>query len=150
MDNDCLICAKHRGGGPLGGELVARLDGFWLWHAAVGEDGRYALGHMIIESDRHVPYLDDLTVQEAADLGRIRSDVARALRAELEPAFVFAAVIGQRIPHFHEHLICRFPGTDPDIPWHASDDAAPQAEEPEIAALAARLRTFLTGHSGPR
>ena len=143
MTDDCVICAKHRGEGPLGGVLVTRLDGFWLWHAPAGEDGHAALGHLIIESDRHLPYLADLNDQEAADLGRIRTAAARALRVELQPELVFAAVIGQRVPHFHEHLICRFPGTPDDVPWHASDDAAPHVDAAFVADLATRLRMRL-------
>jgi ATP adenylyltransferase len=143
MADDCLICAKHRGQGPLGGELVARLDGFWLWHAPPGADGRAALGHLIIESDRHLPYLDDLDDREAAALGRIRTEAARALRAELSPTHVFAAVIGQRVAHFHEHLICRFPDTADEVPWHASDEAAPRVDTAEITALARRLKEQL-------
>ncbi len=143
MVDDCPICARHRGEGPLGGELVARSSGFWVWHAAADRDGRVGLGHLIIESGRHVPYLDDLSEEEAASLGRLRAATARALRAELQPAFVFAAVIGQRVPHFHEHLICRFPGTDDSVPWHASDDAAPRVDGEAIADLARRLRARL-------
>ncbi len=143
MPEDCLICAKHRGEGPLGGELIARIDGFWISHAAPGEDGAASLGHLIIESDRHAPHLDDLTDVEAGDLGRLRAHLARALRDELEPDFVFAAVIGKRLPHFHEHLLCRFPDTAESVPWHASDEAAPRADAPAVADLARRIRTRL-------
>ncbi len=148
MSEDCLICARHRGEGPLGGELVGRLNGFWVWHAPPGDDGAASLGHLIIESDRHAPYLDDLTVQEARDLGVLRVRATRALRTELEPEFVFAAVIGKGVAHFHEHLICRFPGTDPNVPWHASDDAAPRADAATVAALARRLRARLEEPAG--
>ncbi len=55
MAGDCPICARHRGEGPLGGELVARVDGFWVWHAAPGQDGGASLGHVIIESDAMRP-----------------------------------------------------------------------------------------------
>jgi ATP adenylyltransferase len=145
MFDDCLICAKHRGEGALGGELVTRTSGFWVWHAGPDPDGRSALGHLVIESDRHVQYLDDLSVEEAAALGRLRAAAARAVRAELQPAFVFAAVIGRRVPHFHEHLICRFPETPDNVPWHASDDAAPRVDAAFVADLAGRLRARLVG-----
>jgi hypothetical protein len=57
MTDDCPICAKHRGQGPLTGELIARLDGFWIYHAPPGEDGSAPLGYLLIESDRHAPRL---------------------------------------------------------------------------------------------
>jgi ATP adenylyltransferase len=139
----CVICAKHRGEGPLGGELIGRVDGFWLWHAPPGADGMASLGHLIIESDRHAPHLDDLSDDEAEGLGRVRARLARALRAEVAAESIFAAVIGRRVPHFHEHLICRFTGTPDVVPWHASDDAAPRADGAGVADLARRLRERL-------
>ncbi len=143
-DSDaCVICARHRGQGPLGGELIGRIDGFWVWHAPPADDGTASLGHLVVESDRHAAYLDDLTSEEAAALGRLRARLARSLRETVSPEFVFAAVIGRRVPHFHEHLICRFAGTPDEVPWHASDDAAPRADVATVADLAGRLRDRL-------
>lgn len=144
MGSDCEICAKHRGEGPLGGELVAHLDGFSIYHAPPGEDGLAALGHLFIESDRHAPYLDDLTEAEAAALGRLRARLAHAMRAELGPEHVFAAVIGRGIAHFHEHLFARHQGTPADVPWHMSDEAAPRADRAAVADLCRRLHRRLT------
>ena len=76
----CEICRKHRGDGPLKGQLVARLEGFWVYHAPPGEDGLAPLGYLYVESDRHAPYLADLTAEEAAAVGRLRSQLAAALR----------------------------------------------------------------------
>jgi ATP adenylyltransferase len=145
MPADCLICDKHRGEGPLSGELIARLDGFWVWHAPPGDDATAPLGHLIIESDRHLAYLADLTDDEAAALGRLRTRLARALRAEVGPDYVFAAVIGLRVAHFHEHLICRHPGTPAEIAWHESDDAGPRADREAVADLARRIAARLKG-----
>jgi diadenosine tetraphosphate (Ap4A) HIT family hydrolase len=140
---DCLICAKHRGEGPLDGELVVRHEGFWVYHSQPGDDGLAALGYLIIETDRHVPRLPDLTDAEAASLGRLRTRLARALREELDVPFVFAAVIGTNTPHFHEHLVARHRGVADDVPWHKSDEAAPRADVATVADLARRLRTHL-------
>ena len=137
--DDCPICAKHRGEGPLGGELVGRWGDFWVYHAPPGEDGMAALGYLFIESDRHAPHLEDLTDEEAAALGRLRSRLARALARELDAENVFSAVIGRGVPHFHEHLLVRHPGTAKDVPWHESDDAAPRAAADAVAHLARRI-----------
>jgi ATP adenylyltransferase len=137
--SDCRICAKHRGDGTLKGELVGRAQGFWIYHAQPAEDGLAALGHLVIESDRHAPYLTDLTDPEAAALGPLRSHLARALRDELGVPFVFAAVIGTGIAHFHEHLLPRHPAVRPEVPWHQSDEAGPQADAKAVAELARRL-----------
>lgn len=143
MTSDCPICAKHRGEGPLGGELVARREGFWVYHAPPGEDGRAPLGYLFIESDRHVAYVDELDDDDAAALGRLRTHLARALRAELALQHIFAAVIGRGVPHFHEHLISRHEETPKEVPWHKSDEAAPRADREEVANLATRLRARL-------
>jgi diadenosine tetraphosphate (Ap4A) HIT family hydrolase len=143
---DCPICAKHQGEGSLGGELVARLDGFWVYHAEPGEDGRASLGYLFIESDRHAPHLDDLTDEEATALGRLRTRLARALRAEVGASFVFTAVIGRNMDHFHEQVVARFPDTPAKVPWHQSDEYAPRADTEEVADLARRLaRRLVTG-----
>jgi ATP adenylyltransferase len=139
VKSDCRICAKHRGEGPLGGELVAHVDGFWIYHGPPGEDGLAPLGYLFIESDRHVPYLDALTDQESEALGRLRTRLAAALRTEVAPEHVFAVVTGRSEPHFHEHLFARHAGTPRDVPWHQSDEFAPRADADEVADLARRL-----------
>jgi diadenosine tetraphosphate (Ap4A) HIT family hydrolase len=144
VGSDCQICAKHRGEGPLGGELVAHFEGLSIYHAPPGEDGLASLGHLFVESDRHAPYLDDLTDVEAAALGRLRTRLAHALRAELAAEHVFAAVIGRGTAHFHEHLLVRHPGTPTDVPWHQSDEAAPRVDGTAVADLAGRLRHRLS------
>ena len=135
---ECMICVKHRGEGTKG-QLVGRADGFWVYHGDPGGNGLAALGHLVIESDRHAPYLADLTDAEAANLGRLRSRIARVLRDELGVTFVFAAVIGRHVAHFHEHLLPRHPGVSPEVPWHQSDEAGPQADAETVAELARRL-----------
>ena len=137
--DDCPICAKHRGEGPLRGALVGRWDGFWVYHAAPDERGLAALGHLFIETDRHVPYLADLSPEESAALGRLRTRLAHELRMATDAEFVLAAVIGLGVAHFHEHLFARFRDTPGEVPWHESDDAAPRADEAAVAALAGRL-----------
>ena len=143
MNPECRICAKHQGHGPLGGELVAQLDGFWVYHAPPGGDGLAPLGYLFIESDRHAPHLDDLSDGEARALGRVRTRLAAALRAEIAPEHVFAAVVGRGESHFHEHLVCRHADTPQDIPWHRSDEFAPRADASEVADLARRLARHL-------
>jgi ATP adenylyltransferase len=143
--NDCPICAKHRGEGPLGGELVGRWDRFWVYHAPPGDDGLAPLGYLYIETDRHAPHLEDLTHDEATALGLLRSRLARALTEALEPENVFSAVIGRGVPHFHEHLFVRHHGTAPDVPWHRSDELAPRADAAEISRLAEHLAQTISG-----
>jgi len=143
MTEECQICAKHRGEGTLRGELVARLNGFWIYHAPPGEDGLAPLGYLFIESDRHAPHLDDLSDEESAALGRLRTRLARALRNEGGPEYVFTAVVGRGVSHFHEHMFARYPDTPQDVPWQRSDEFAPRADTNEVRNLARRLARHL-------
>jgi ATP adenylyltransferase len=136
---DCTICAKHRGEGPVGGELVAHLDGVRVYHAPPDETGLAPLGYLFLETDRHAPYVADLTAEEAAALGRIRTVLARAVRDECGTEFTFTMVVGLGVAHFHEHLVPRYPDTPQDLPWHQSGRAAPRGDREQVHALARRL-----------
>lgn len=140
MSDECVICLKHEGRGPLTGEYIGRDHGFRVYHAKVDEHGLSPLGWLFIESERHAPYLADLTEEEASVLGRLRTRLAAALRDELGAEFVLTFVLGLGVAHFHEHLLPRMPGTDPQLPWHESDEALPKANPREVAALGDRIR----------
>jgi ATP adenylyltransferase len=143
--DDCLICAKHRGEGPLVGPEIWRDDLVAVSHASLGEGGP-VLGYLFVETLRHVPYLDDLTDVEAAAVGSAVRRAAIAVRAELDPEHVFSAVIGRGIPHFHQHVFPRHRGMPEETPWHESANwaEAPRGGEPALSALAARLRRYFT------
>ena len=140
MVDRCDICLKHDGKGPLSGELVGRSEGFWVYHAMADEQGMARLGWLFIESDRHAPYLADLTEDEGTLLGELRTRLAGALRDELDAPLVLTFVIGMGIAHFHEHLVPRHAGTPRDLPWYDSAEALPKADASRVADLAARLR----------
>lgn len=136
----CPICAKHRGSGPLAGLHVWQDPLVTVFHAPGP-----ALGHLHVETLRHVPHLADLTDDEAAAVGRTAARLARALRAEPGVAMVHSAVAGLAIPHFHQHVLVRTEGTPPEVAWHESDDwaGALRGDDADIAALCARLRSAL-------
>jgi ATP adenylyltransferase len=142
---DCPICAKHRGEGPLTGPRVWTGEHVTVYHRPPGEDGTAVLGHLFVETIRHVPYLDSLTDAEAAAVGIAVSRLARGMRAELPAEHVFTAVIGTGVPHYHQHVIARHPGTPDTYAWHASHDwpDAPRGTEPEIADVCRRLTAHL-------
>jgi diadenosine tetraphosphate (Ap4A) HIT family hydrolase len=143
MADACPICAKHRGEGPLvGGPELWRAADVVVFHAPPGADGTVALGHLFVESVRHVPYLDHLTEPEAEAVGRAVRRAAVALRAALDPEHVFSAVVGRGVAHFHQHLFVRARGAPADLAWHASDEwpGAPRGDRAAVEALAARLR----------
>jgi len=59
-------------------------------------------------------------------------------------------VIGTHVPHFHLHLLPRYPGTPAEIAWYAVDEweGAIHGDAEEVAEVAARLRASLATSSG--
>lgn len=152
-DADCFVCRKHRDrralmpGGP-----VAEDDLVLVSHIvtpdALGKDGTTAyLGHLFVEPRRHAPGLADLSDAEAASVGRHAARASRALRAVAGAEHVYAAVIGDGVPHVHVHLMPRYPGT-PQEYWWTRLTEWPQARcggTAQIEALVLQLRAYLTG-----
>jgi diadenosine tetraphosphate (Ap4A) HIT family hydrolase len=102
-------------------------------------------GYVIVSSIRHVRGLYDLDEAEAAALGPLLVRVQRAQRAALGADHAYAFVLGDRVPHFHAHVVPRFPDTPPHLRggriFQASAADALPVEEVEAAgrALAAAL-----------
>jgi len=110
-DVACPICAKHRGEGPLAGPKVFEDEHVVVSHRPVGEDATAFLGYLFVESRRHVPSLDGLTDTEASAIGLAVRRVARGLRVELDAEFVYSAIVGRGVAHFHQHVFVHHPGT---------------------------------------
>jgi histidine triad (HIT) family protein len=149
---DCFVCRKHRDRGSLmPGGPVAEDDLVVVSHIvtpeALGREGTAAyLGHLFVEPRRHAPGLADLTDAEASRVGLWASRASRALREVAGAEHVYAAVIGDEVPHLHVHLLPRFPGT-PRAYWWTRVDEWPQARRggpAAIAALVHELRAYLT------
>ncbi|MFS8100964.1 HIT domain-containing protein [Lentzea alba] len=134
VTDGCLICAKHRGDGPLVGPVVFTDDLVVVSHRPAG-----ALGYLFVETRRHVATLDALTVAEAEAVGRAARSAAVGLRAELDPLFVFSAIAGRAVAHFHQHVFARHQGTPDELPWHEEWADAPTGD---AAELTERLRAY--------
>ncbi|MEV6242581.1 HIT domain-containing protein [Lentzea sp. NPDC051838] len=137
----CLVCAKHRGVGPLVGPVVFEDDLVVVSHRP-GD----VLGYLFVETRRHVPYLDELTVEEAEAVGRAARSAAAGLRAELDLEFVFSAIVGRAVAHFHQHVFARHQGTPEALPWDEEWSGAPTGD---VVAFSAGLGRYFT-NSGPR
>jgi ATP adenylyltransferase len=144
VTDGCLVCAKHRGSGPLVGPVVWSSDLLVVSHRPVG-----MLGHLFVETRRHVATLDLLTVAEAEAVARAVRLAAVGLRAELDPEFVFSAVVGRAVAaHFHQHVFVRHRGTPEALAWH---EDWPDAPTGDAGALSTRLRThFANSDQEPR
>jgi diadenosine tetraphosphate (Ap4A) HIT family hydrolase len=149
--SDCFVCRKHRERGRLiPGGTVAEDELTLVSHIVppdvLGQDGSTAyLGHLFVEPRRHAPGLGDLTEDEARSVGLWCSRASRALREAAGAEHVYAAVIGDGVPHLHIHLKPRFPGTPREYWWTRVDEwpGARRGDPAEIAELVARLRSYL-------
>jgi diadenosine tetraphosphate (Ap4A) HIT family hydrolase len=146
--SDCLVCRELGGDVELPGGLVYEDTEVAAFHVPpLPELGRPApyLGHLLVVTRRHAPSLADLDDDEAAAVGRVTARLARVLTDVAGAERVFSAVVGTGIPHFHQHLLPRYPDTPPDVPWHSVDDweGAPRGDADSIAELASRLRSGL-------
>jgi diadenosine tetraphosphate (Ap4A) HIT family hydrolase len=141
---DCFICRKHRaeialaGGFIVDDRLLAASHG---WEAPEGVPEHVYLGHVFVETKRHAPSFAELTAEEAQAVGLLASRLSAAMKEALGADYVFAAVIGTGVAHFHLHLLARYPQTPPEVRWHEVDDweGAPRGGYDDVAALTARL-----------
>ncbi len=72
---------------------------------------------MIVLPRRHVVTLDELTADEAADLGPLLSDLTSALRAVLQCDKTYVALFAEAegFHHLHFHVIPRKHDMDPEF-----------------------------------
>ena len=148
---DCLVCRKHRGEVAVPGGFIYEDDLISISHAQLfGEEKDHYLGHVFVESKRHVPELADLTEQEAQAIGLWISRVAQALLQTEGMEHVYSFFIGDGVPHVHVHVIGRYSGAPREYRGPKVDDwpEAPRGGEAEMAQVAARLRAYLREHYG--
>lgn len=146
---DCLVCRKHRGEVVLPGGFIYEDDLIAVSHAQLfGEEKDHYLGHVFVESRRHVPELADLTEEEAQAIGLWVSRVARALLQAEGMEHVYEFFIADGVPHVHVHVIGRRPGAPREYWGPRVDDwpQAPRGGEAEMAQVADRVRAYLQEH----
>lgn len=149
---DCLVCRKHRGEVAVPGGIIYEDDLIAISHAQLfGEEKDHYLGHVFVESKRHVPELADLTEQEAQTVGLWISRVAQALLQTEGMEHVYSFFIADGVPHVHVHVIGRRPGAPREYWGPRVDDwpQAPRGGEVEIAQVADRVRAYLREHYQP-
>jgi histidine triad (HIT) family protein len=101
-----------------------------------------AEGHTLVLPKRAVARFEDLTPEEAAELGRQLTVIARKVVAATaaEGCNILlnnGQVAGQEVPHVHFHIIPRRAGDGLGYRWR------PQRRSPEeLSALAERIRAM--------
>jgi histidine triad (HIT) family protein len=150
MDDGCLVCRELRGDVPVPGGFIWEDGETAAFHvpplAEIGNPRPY-LGHLLIVTRRHAPGLADLTDAESAAVGRAAARLARALVEKGGAERVHSAVVGMGVPHFHLHLLPRYPGTPRRVAWHAVDEweGGAHGGAAEIAVRAELLRSAVRG-----
>lgn len=129
----CPICAKHRGEGELVGPVIWRDELVVVSHKPGGFPG-----YVFVETVRHVPYFAELNEAEAVAVARAAHRAAKALRAELDPEYVFSCIVGRGVAHFHQHVFVRHRGTPEGLDWTWTGE--PVVPERNIQDLCGRLR----------
>lgn len=99
-----------------------------------------AKGHCLIIPKEHFRNIFDIDADTAAKLFSLATEVARALKQELQCDGLNivqnnGAAAGQTVNHFHLHLIPRFEGDDVSIRW-----VPKQSDGQELVELARALR----------
>lgn len=142
----CVVCQKHRGLVPLAGGAIHEDDLIFVSHAQLwDEETKHYLGHLFVETRRHVAEIGDLFGDEAQRIGLYVSRSARALMLTLGVEHVYSFVIGDGIPHVHVHVIGRYSGA-PRKFWGPKVDEwpdAPHGDDQAIEQVAERIRNFL-------
>jgi histidine triad (HIT) family protein len=148
---DCFVCSKQRGEVEVPGGIIYSDDLVFISHAQLkpGEKEHY-LGHLFVETRRHVADLPGLTDSEAQALGLFTSRVARALILALGVEHVYSFYIGDGVPHVHIHVIGRYPGA-PRKYWGAKVDEwpeAPKGDARQISEAVERIRNVMLDEMG--
>ncbi len=146
---DCMVCQKQRGeiltpGGPIfENELI------FISHALpYGKEKDHYLGHVFIETKRHIPEISELTESEAKMIGLFTQRISKALMETLGMIHVYSFVIGDGVPHVHVHVIGRYPNAPREY-WGVKVDEwpeAPRGADEEIARVTNLLKTYLMQH----
>lgn len=145
-DQPCFVCQKQRGEVHVPGGILYQNDLVAINHAQIRDtEKEHYLGHLFVETRRHVAGLDELTEEEAREIGAQVRRAAAALKSVLQVEHVYAFAIIDGCPHVHIHVIGRYPGAPRDY-WGCKVDEwpeAPKGGEVEIGELADLLREAL-------
>lgn len=143
---ECLVCRKQRGEMPPVGGVIYEDELVFASHAQLwAGKTEYYLGHLMLETRRHVAGLADLTDEEARAVGLWSARLAGALTATEGVEHVYSFVFGHHVPHLHIHLLPRYPGAPPEY-WGVKTDEwpdAPHGGDADVEALNQRVRDHI-------
>jgi len=115
---ECVICEKHKNFELVTGRPIAELGGMVVSHYPAINGALALKGHLLIEATRHVTDVAELTDEEAKTLGLLIQKSIKLLITELGAEHAYAFRINDVVPHFHFHVIPRFPNTPKEYWGH--------------------------------
>jgi histidine triad (HIT) family protein len=140
----CRFCERLRHSPSFLGGVVFEDAHFHvtLW---TGEDPRYYLGQLILQTKRHVPSLAGLSTEEGAAFGSLVQRLAVALRETLHPELVYLDCYMEVVRHVHLFLTARYAGTPPEFLRSRVTEwpGAPHGDRAQVEVLGNRLRAVL-------
>lgn len=146
---DCFICRKHRGEIHVAGGCIYEDDYVYVGHIGSSGSAVY-MGYVMVDLKRHVAGYGDMTEDEASAVGSVLNRIGKALKETEGAEHVYSFVQGDAFPHFHVHLIPRYPGT-PEEYWHPTSIRGYEAAygtANEVEALCVRLKEVLYHEAG--
>jgi histidine triad (HIT) family protein len=141
---DCFICRKHKGEVVVPGGCIYEDEFVYVGHIGSKEELIY-LGYLIIDLKRHVPGLGDMTEDESKTIGYVLNQMGKALKRVENAEHLYCYVQGDAFPHFHIHLIPRYPNTPQEYwdPMKLKNWENAKGGVKEIEELCNRLRNYL-------
>lgn len=141
MPGDCLVCGEISGSVDVPGGFLWDDELVVAFHIPpIPQNPRPFLGHLLVVTRRHVARFGDLTSGEGAAVGMAAVQLAHTLTDSAGAEWVYSAVIGRGVPHFHLHLMPRYSGTPKELPWYEDWAGGPHGGANEIADLSLKLR----------
>ena len=106
--------------------------------AAVVNPNAVSLGAVLVMPTRHAPTVLDLTEHEAQSLARLVRRIAHAVHDALAPVGLNiyqnnGVASGQTVPHYHVHVVPRYPGDRPELLLGKNATLIPFEERAELA-----------------
>ena len=142
-DSGCLSCASNAALADLPPRERVYVGPRWRVAHAFGTS---LPGWLVMVPRRHVIALDELTAEEAADLGPLLRALTAAMRAVLGCSKTYVALFAEAegFEHVHFHVVPRSPDMDPGLRGprvfgHLGGDPAGHVPAQVMDQLAARI-----------
>lgn len=110
----CFICDKHAGNHEASRYFIFRNRWISVYHMAPDTEKVYQ-GYVFLEVNRHVESLDELTIEEAEEIGRFQKLIPTALKEKHLVDHVYIYELCDRVSHLHFYLIPRYEGAPKEL-----------------------------------